>query len=491
MGMKRREFLKSTAAAVGGLGVVSRLPDLGAGETAGGTAAVNPLALPFQISLAEWSLVKTLKGGGLQNLDFPRYAKEKFGIDTVEYVDQFFADKARDAAYLADLRKRCESEGVRSGLIMVDTAGDLGDEDASKRAQSVDKHKEWLDAAKSLGCHALRVNARGRGSPEELLGRMAESASKLAEHGAKLGLNVIVENHGGPSSDADWLVKLFRQVGSPWFGALPDFGNFPETADRYAAVEKMMPFAKAVSAKAMRFDAEGNVVETDYPRMMKIVLDAGYRGWLGVESGAPRADEEPRAIASTKALLERIRARVPLLKPIWNGRDLEGWAKVAGGDWAVEEGVLVARNGKDWSTNPEKTGSWLRTEKEYGNFELALEYTLKAGSNSGVFFRSALEKNPAFTGYESQIHDSPGRPPSKGGPCSLYDYAAPAKNLVRPAGEWNQLRIIARGPSIRVLVNGEMVIDVRGDRRPRGFIGLQNHDERSEARFRNVLLAEL
>jgi len=489
--MYRRDFLIRAAGAAGALATLR--PGRSAFALPAERAAQDPLAPPppFRISLAQWSLNQTLFSKKLDNLDFPRHAKEAYGIDTVEYVDQFFADKARDAAYLAELRKRCEGEGVRSGLIMVDTAGNLGDGDAEKRARAVEGHKAWLDAAKALGCHALRVNARGGGSPEELVKRMAESCEKLVEHAQKLDLNFIIENHGGPSSDADWLTALFRRVPSPWFGALPDFGNFPDEADRYAHVTKLMPFAKAVSAKAMKFDASGNVVETDYPRMMRIVLDAGYRGYVGIESGASSAEGEPEAIRKTKAILEKIRAEQPVLKPLWNGRDLQGWAKVGGGEWTVEDGSLVARHGKDWSTDPSRSGSWLRTEKEYGDFELSLEYTLKQGSNSGVFIRSLLERNPAFTGYEVQLHDSPGRPPSKGGPGSLYDFIAPAKNRVRPAGEWNEVRVIAKGPSIRVHVNGEMVIDTRGDRSPRGYIGLQNHDERSEARFRRIVLAEI
>jgi len=489
--MHRRDFLIRSAEAAGALSALR--PARFAFAQASDKPTTEPLAPPppFRISLAEWSLNQTLFSKKLDNLDFPRHAKEAYGIDTVEYVDQFFADKAGDAAYLAELRKRCEGEGVRSGLIMVDTAGNLGEEDEAKRRRAVDGHRTWLDAAKALGCHALRVNARGGGSPDELMKRMADSCEKLVEHCQKLDLNFIIENHGGPSSDADWLSALVRRVPSPWFGTLPDFGNFPDSADRYAHVAKLMPFAKAVSAKAMQFDGSGNVVETDYPRMMRIVLDAGYRGYVGIESGAATAEGEPDLIRKTKAILERIRAEQPVPKPLWNGRDLQGWVKLGGGDWTVEEGALVARHGKDWSTDPSRSGSWLRTEKEYGDFELSLEYTLKQGSNSGVFIRSLLERNPAFTGYEVQIHDSPGRPPSKGGPGSLYDFIAPAKNRVRRAGEWNEIRVIAKGPSIRVHVNGEMVIDTRGDRSPRGYIGLQNHDERSEARLRRVMLAEI
>jgi sugar phosphate isomerase/epimerase len=305
--------------------------------------------------------------------------------------------------YLAELKKRCEGEGVRSGLIMVDTAGALGAADAAKREAAVSSHRTWLDAAKSLGCHAMRVNARGDGAPSELLrGRVAESCAKLAEHAAKLDLNLTIENHGGPSSDPVWLAAVMKDVNSPWFGTLPDFGNFPPETDRYDAVAKLMPFAKAVSAKTHRFDAQGNELDTDYARMMRIVLDAGYRGYVGIEcEGAPKAEDEPQHIRFARAILEKFRAALPPLKPLFNGKDLDGWVKVAGGEWAVDNGTILARNGVDWSTDPSRTGSWLRTEKEYGDFELFLEYSLGPKTNSGVFFRSGLEKNPAFTGVRS------------------------------------------------------------------------------------------
>jgi sugar phosphate isomerase/epimerase len=493
--MNRRDFLKTTTLTLAGLSSTSCrfLSSSRAAPVAAAPLAGEASAPPFRISLAEWSLNKSLFAKKLDNLDFPRFSKRECGIDTVEYVDQFFADKARDEKYLGELKKRCEGEGVTSGLIMIDTAGDLGDADAAKRSRAVEEHRAWIDAARFLGCHSLRINARGPGGFDELKARIVESCARLAEHGRKADINVIIENHGGFSSSADWLAAVCREVGSPWFGTLPDFGNFDAGTDKYAAVEKLMPFAKAVSAKTHAFDAAGNESTMDYPRLMKIVLDAGYRGYVGVESeGPPSIEEELRHIRLTRTLLEKALAAYPALRPAFNGKDLAGWVPVAGGEWVVADGVLTARNGKDWSTDPSRTGSWLRTEKEYGDFDLALEYSIvKPRSNSGIFFRSGLEKNPAFTGYEVQIYDDPGSPPRKGGPGAIYDVVAPSKNRVRPVGEWNQVRIVARGPRIRVHVNGQMVIDHTGDRAAKGYIGLQNHDERSEVRFRNVLVAEL
>ncbi len=178
-------------------------------------------------------------------------------------------------------------------------------------------------------------------------------------------------------------------------------------------------------------------------------------------------------------------------KTLFNGRDLTGWVAVGGGEWMVEDGVLLGRNGTNWSTNPEKSGSWLRTEKQYSNFVLELEFAINEKGNSGVFIRSALEKNPAFTGHEVQILDDYGREPKKFTTGSLYDVVAPTKNMSKPAGQWNQLRIECQGKRIRVSLNREPIIDYETDRLTRGYLGLQNHDHHAIVRFRNIRLTEL
>lgn len=478
-GMRRRTFLK-----IGALGA--------------GVLALRPKTLfaaeppqPFKISLAQWSLNRNLRAGEFSNLDFPRIARREFGIDCVEFVDQFFADKARDQAYLRDLKNRADGEGVRCHLIMLDTNGPLGAAEQSARDAAVEKTFSWIDAAKALGCSAVRVNAYGGGGPDELRGRIAESCARLADYAAERGLNVAIENHGGLSSDPEWLAGVMKAVNKENFGTLPDFGNFPDETDRYRAVEMLMPFAKAVSAKAMRFNDDGSVAETDFWRMMRIVRDGGYFGYVGIESAPGDINQEFAAVRKTYDLLNWIRDEEAKCRPIFNGKDLTGWTKVEGGEWTVEDGVLIGRNGRNWTTDPAKTGSWLSTNQPYGDFRLELQYTVNKNGNSGVFFRSARERNPAFTGYEMQIYDAPGRPPSKGGPGSLYDLVAPEKNLVRPAGEWNTVTITARGPKIRVEMNGEKILETEQTRSMRGYIGLQNHDDRSVVRFKNIRLQEL
>lgn len=264
----------------------------------------------FKISLAQWSLHRTLYAGKLDNLDFARTTKADFGISAVEYVNSFFKDKAGDAAYIADMKKRAADAGVCSLLIMIDGEGHLGDPDESKRQRAIENHYEWVEAAKSLGCHSIRVNAHSSGAYEEQQKLAADGLRRLTEFAAKREINVIVENHGGLSSNGAWLAGVMKLVNHPRCGTLPDFGNFHLGAgkmyNRYKGVREMMPFAKAVSAKSHDFNDAGDETGTDYRKMIKIVLDAGYHGYVGVEYEGSRLSE-PEGIRATKRLLERVR----------------------------------------------------------------------------------------------------------------------------------------------------------------------------------------
>ena len=295
----RREFLASSLAVAGGL-------SLGPARAADQEPAAKPPL--FRISLAEWSLHKTLFAGKLDNLDFPRVARERFGIAAVEYVNQFFKDKAKDADYLADLAGRAADEGVQNLLIMCDGLGNLGDPDDKARTTAIENHHPWVEAAKRLGCHSIRVNAASKGSFEEQQKLAADGLARLAEFAAQMELNVIVENHGGLSSDGKWLKGVIERVGRPNCGTLPDFGNFGGY-DRYQGVAELMPFAKGVSAKSHEFDADGDEVRTDYRRMLKIVVDAGYRGWVGIEYEGGKLSED-EGVMATKRLLETVRAEL-------------------------------------------------------------------------------------------------------------------------------------------------------------------------------------
>ncbi len=270
----------------------------------------------FPISLAQWSLHRTIRAGQLDALDFPAFAKSEFGLEAVEYVNQFFADKARDRTFLAELNKRAADAGVKSLLIMIDGEGAIGDADEAKRATAIDNHKPWVDAAKALGCHSIRVNAQSSGTYEEQQRRAADGLSRLIAYAAPLEMNVIVENHGGLSSNGAWLAGVMKIVNHPRCGTLPDFGNFcfdwsrssepGAWYDRYKGVKEMMPFARAVSAKSHDFDEHGNETKTDYRRMMRIVLAAGYRGHVGIEYEGDRLGEI-EGIRATQRLLQKVR----------------------------------------------------------------------------------------------------------------------------------------------------------------------------------------
>ena len=302
--MDRRTFLERLTAALG-------LAPLAAACTSGETRAeTDPL---FRISLAQWSYHRRLFGRvepALDPLDFPAAARAH-GIDAVEYVNSFYADQVTDPEYVRELRRRADGEGVRSLLIMCDGEGRLGDPDAAVRARTVENHRKWLDAADRLGCHAIRVNAASAGSFDEQQRLAADGLRALCERADPHGLSVLVENHGGWSSHGAWLAGVMAAVDHPRCGTLPDFGNFRIDADtvydRYRGVEELMPWARAVSAKSHDFDAGGGERSTDYARMLRIVVDAGYRGFVGIEYEGDRLAEAD-GIEATKALLQRVRA---------------------------------------------------------------------------------------------------------------------------------------------------------------------------------------
>ncbi len=300
--MERRTFLKLGAAA-------ACFPSSGCTESQQKVAAKIKKAKIFKISLAQWSLNKRLFGKAgekLDNLDFAETAG-KLGFDAVEYVNGFFKDKAFDVRYIAKMKKRASDHGVKSLLIMCDGEGMLGDPDTAKRTQAVNNHLKWIKAAKFLGCHSIRVNAASEGSYNEQLKLAADGLSRLSELGAKYDINVIVENHWGLSSNGKWLSSVMKKVDLPNCGTLPDFGNFPKETDRYEAVDMLMPYARAVSAKSYDFDENGNETTIDYYRMMDIVLNHGYDGYVGVEYEGNRLGEE-EGILATKKLLEKVRA---------------------------------------------------------------------------------------------------------------------------------------------------------------------------------------
>jgi sugar phosphate isomerase/epimerase len=316
--MKREQFIKTLGLASASVIIApSLLTGCAPKSGAQSNTAAEADNLFFKISLAQWSLHKALKSGQIKNMEFPSIAKNDFGIDAIEYVNQFFQGKAADQNYLTELKTRCEDLGVTSVLIMCDDEGELANADAAVRKKSAENHYKWVDAAKFLGCHSIRVNCFGSGTAEDIAKQGADGLHILCEYALQSGVNVIVENHGGYSSDGQWLTGVIKTVNMSNCGILPDFGNFCtrrekgdmwespclEWYDRYKGVEEMMPYAKGVSAKSYTFDENGNCKEVDFERMLKIVKMAGYTGYIGIEFEGEDLPE-PDGIRATKKLLE-------------------------------------------------------------------------------------------------------------------------------------------------------------------------------------------
>lgn len=278
----------------------------------------------FKLSLAQWSFHKQIRNGEMSPLDFAQKASE-LGFEGIEYVNQLYSEELKKdpdiyvamKILLKTLKEKSELYKVENLLIMIDGEGDLGTLDKNERAEAIENHKKWVDAAKYLGCHSIRVNAKGNGTSEEVAEAAVDGLSQLSEYAAKQGINVLVENHGGYSSNGIWLADVMTRVGKPNCGTLPDFGNFCQTVgygsindenckdayDIYKGVSELMPFAKAVSAKSFDFDENGNQSKIDYIKMLQIIKDAGYSGFIGVEYEGSNLSEEEGVIATKKLLL--------------------------------------------------------------------------------------------------------------------------------------------------------------------------------------------
>jgi sugar phosphate isomerase/epimerase len=319
--MKRRKFVKN--AALGSLCLSSfSLTGCQGKPTSTNDNQITNLKDPFfKISLAQWSLNKAFNEQGMDPLDFPFEAKQ-LGFEAVEYVTQLYKEiyTAADNKYLvmkniaAELDKRSRDHGVKNHLIMVDQEGLLAADNREKRKESIDNHKRWVDIAAYLGCSAIRVNVDGEIKGSESAEAATDALMRLGSYAQDFNVNVIVENHGGRSSDPNWLINVIKNTNMNNCGILPDFGNWcvreesrdgkvvcvEETTDKYKAVEMMMPYAKAVSAKANSVDKDGNEPNIDYYKMIKIVKDSGYNGYIGVEYEGPN---EKEGIVAIKNLL--------------------------------------------------------------------------------------------------------------------------------------------------------------------------------------------
>lgn len=322
----RRELL-GTGVALAGAAALTPL----AGAQTQGKSATMPFPEPaadwkchpphgeplFKISVAQWSLNQLFWEGKVDNLDFGPFVREEFKLDAVEWVNGFFKDKSQDINYLREQKQRCDDAGVQTLLIMCDGEGNLGDPDSQKRSDAVENHKKWVVACKLLGGQSIRVNAGSAGTYEEQQKLAADGLARLTEFARGFGINVIVENHGGYSSHGHWLSGVMQLVGMPECGTLPDFGNFVIDGgqniryDIYRGMFDLMPYAKAVSAKSKNFDNKGNHPEFDFARIMRIVLAAGYRGYVGIEYEG-NSHGKVEGVKLTQQLLERLRTSLAI-----------------------------------------------------------------------------------------------------------------------------------------------------------------------------------
>ncbi|GAA3596419.1 TIM barrel protein [Flavivirga amylovorans] len=313
--MKRRDFVSKTTCASAGLSILGAYAckDSEKKEVMSNRIE-NKKPLFFKMSLAEWSLHRALFGNKMNNLDFAAKSRS-FGFEGLEYVNGFFKDKAKDMPYLKEMNLRANSEGQQNVLIMIDREGALANADSKERVKAIENHYKWVEAANFLGCHAIRVNLAGGVDKNEALKASIDSLHRLSEFAKGSDVNVLVENHGGFSSNGKWMTNVFSQIESENCGTLPDFGNFCieknkegvciEEYDKYQGMKELLPYAKAVSAKSYNFNEKGEDTVINYLKMMEMVKASGYTGFVGVEYEGDILPEE-KGIELTRDLLVRV-----------------------------------------------------------------------------------------------------------------------------------------------------------------------------------------
>lgn len=324
--MKRRKFIKKTI-----LGATSStiIPMTSSGilfnacqekkptSTVATTAIPAPKEKELQISLAQWSLHRGIENQEVNPADFAQIASKDFGINALEYVASFYKEHTNDESYWQDLNQRAKDLSVKNLLVMVDNEGDLGDQNDETRKTAVENHYKWINAAKLLNCHSIRVNAFGSRDKTVFKNALIAGLGSLSEYAGKENINILIENHGLFSSEAAFIVDIIKELNMPNLGTLPDFGNWCTSAqwgntmipcdeiyDRYKGVSEYLPYAKGVSAKSYNFNEQGEDRIIDYHKMLKIVKDSDFEGYIGIEYEGDELSES-EGIKTTKALLEK------------------------------------------------------------------------------------------------------------------------------------------------------------------------------------------
>jgi sugar phosphate isomerase/epimerase len=302
--MDRRKFITRSLTAGAGLAFVN--------PAFGSITSAQSATQSLEISLAQWSLHRKLFAGDMDHLDFARMS-QGFGCVGLEYVNAFFKDKATDVSYLKEMNSRAEDHQQKNILIMIDGEGGLAEKNAKKRLVNIENHYKWVEAAQVLGCHSIRVNLSGGEDRLDAQKAGIDSLNRLAEFAKSYDVSVLVENHGGFSSDGNWLSNVMQNVSRENIGTLPDFGNFCierkeqeciSAYDRYQGMSELMPFAKALSAKSHAFDEQGNETQSDFFRMIEIAKKNQYSGYVGIEFEGTM-DSEEEGIIKTKNLLDK------------------------------------------------------------------------------------------------------------------------------------------------------------------------------------------
>lgn len=319
--MKRRSFITQTTAT--GLGALLPLAAVSSCKDNNKENDIQTIpamtSKPLQLSLAQWSLNRAFFGKTLDPNDFARIAANDYGIEAIEYVNQFYVDHAKDEAFWNDMKRRADDVGVKSLLIMVDDEGDLGDPDDQARKIAAQNHFKWVNAAKLLGCHSIRVNAFGDGTKDQTRQALIDGMSILLDYAAKENINILIENHGLYSSDGAWVAGIIKEVDQSNFGTLPDFGNWclnekwgstqnnkcTEVYNRAQGLKDFLPYAKGVSAKSYQFDEKGDETTIDYKELLHIVKTSEFDGYIGIEyEGEDLSESE--GIRSTKRLITKL-----------------------------------------------------------------------------------------------------------------------------------------------------------------------------------------
>jgi len=313
--MQRRKFIQHTAST--SLALAIGLQSCQQGKQ---NVMEKSIENQLKISLAQWSLHKSFFDKTLDPIDFAAITKSRFDIEGVEYVNQFYKESGNDDTFWIDMKSRADNVGVKSLLIMVDDEGELGTLNDDERHTAVENHYKWVDAAKLLGCHSIRVNAFGDGTKLEVAKALEDGLSKLSDYASKENINVLIENHGLYSSDGNWVTQIIKNVNMPNLGTLPDFGNWCtnikwgsihgegcETIyDIYQGVADFLPYAKGVSAKSYNFDDAGEETAIDFGKMMTLVKAHQFQGYIGVEYEGSNLSEDD-GILATKKLIEKYR----------------------------------------------------------------------------------------------------------------------------------------------------------------------------------------